>query len=129
MKKALKTLIFSSLIIGSSISANSNQPKHLKRNTLIVNLDKESKKNRGDVEDIIYGMLTITGDNDEVSFTGKMLANTSNIVIIIKDSAGKIKKTVKNSLTIKTKWLNSMDSVIIKKNNKTIVEKEVEKTK
>ena len=135
MKKTIITSIFISLITTVNLNANdhnitteNNQSKSINKTTLVINLDKEQEQKRGGkVEDIIRGMLTIGDNNDEVTFVGKLLANASNIIIIIQDSTGKIKQTIKNSLTIKTDWLENMDMVIIKKDNKTIVKKEVKK--
>jgi len=135
VKKTIITSIFISLITTVNLNANdhnitteNNQSKSINKTTLVINLDKEQEQKRGGkVEDIIRGMLTIGDNNDEVTFVGKLLANASNIIIIIQDSTGKIKQTIKNSLTIKTDWLENMDMVIIKKDNKTIVKKEVKK--
>jgi hypothetical protein len=105
-----------------------NQTKPSKEK-LIVDLDKEreEQETKGEIEDIIYGILRINENNDEVSFAGQILADTSDIVIFIKDSTDKIKKTIRNSLTIKTAGLKNGDKVIIKKGKNVLMDKEVER--
>ena len=105
-----------------------NQTKPSKEK-LIVDLDKEreEQETKGEIEDIIYGILRINENNDEVSFAGLILADTSDIVIFIKDSTDKIKKTIRNSLTIKTAGLKNGDKVIIKKGKNVLMDKEVER--
>lgn len=105
-----------------------NQTKPSKEK-LIIDLDKEreEQETKGEIEDIIYGILRINENNDEVSFAGQILADTSDIVIFIKDSTDKIKKTIRNSLTIKTAGLKNGDKVIIKKGKNVLMDKEVER--
>ena len=113
----------------SNSTQENNQSKTVKKTALIVDLDKELKEqeSKGKTDNIVYGMLSFGDNNDEVAFVGTMLVEASNTIIVIEDSSGKIKRTITNSLTIKTAWLESGDKVIIKKEEKVILDKEVER--
>ena len=136
MKREIVGLIVIVLIIVGIFSSNINSATVAETNstresnkTLIIDLDKEreEQESRGEVEKIIYGILRTGDNNDEVTFIGKMLAYASDIVITIRDSSDKLKDTIKNTLTIKTDKLENGDIIILKKGNKVLMEKEVEK--
>jgi len=116
------------IAIETHTTQESNQTEPLK-NVLIVDLDRErtEQKSRGEISDIITGILTLSDNNDEVSFVGKMLVDASNIVITIKDNSGKIKKIIKDSLTIDTSKINDGDIVTLQKAKKVLMKKEVVK--
>ena len=116
------------IAIETNTTQESNQTEPLK-SVLIVDLDRErtEQKSRGEISDIITGTLALGDNNDEVSFVGKMLVDASNIVITIKDNSGKIKKIIKDSLTIDTSEINDGDIVTLQKDKKVLMKKEVVK--
>ena len=127
---ALLILLNSTLVASSDntdITQESNVSKSEKK--IVIDLDKELKKqkSRGEIDDIIYGILQIGDNNDEVAFVGTMLADASGVVITISDEFDKLKKTIKDSLTISTDELKDGDMVKIEKDGKVLMEKEVEK--
>jgi len=127
---ALLILLNSTLVASSDntdITQESNVSKSEKK--IVIDLDKEleKQKSRGEIDDIIYGILQIGDNNDEVAFVGTMLADASGVVITISDEFDKLKKTIKDSLTISTDELKDGDMVKIEKDGKVLMEKEVEK--
>ena len=124
-------ILLNSTLVASSNDTNSTQESNVSKSEkkIVVDLDKELKKqeSRGDIDNIIYGVLRIGDNNDEVAFVGTMLASASGVVITISDELGKLKKTIKDSLTISTDELKNEYMVKIEKDGKVLMEKEVVK--
>ena len=126
-------ILLNSTLVASSDETNTAQEHNVSKPSkkIVVDLDKEleSQKARGEVDDIIYGVLRIGDNNDEVAFVGTMLADASEVVITIRDKFDKLKKTIKDSLTLSTDELEDGDMVKVEKNSKTLLNKEVQREK
>ena len=114
-KKMKKQLIIGLMALSMSFTTlNADRVK--KENgvkILVVELDKEGEdNNKGGTADILKAVIHI-GNNDEVQFVGKNTLMATPITIVIKNSIGKIKKSITDVFTIKSSELAVGDTVTI----------------